>query len=196
MKRKNIYFLIGTICILVAAFIFAKNTLEDYEVNKTTQSITEQLIKDDDDASKEKGKYLKNPKMEMPVKEIDGHEYIGYVKIKRLGLKLPIMSSWSYEKIKISPARYQGSVYEDNMVLLAHNYHAHFGKLYQLEKNDEIVFYDMDDNEFVFKVKDKEEIRGDKLDELLSGEWDLTLFTCTLSGEFRTVIRCDLVDEL
>lgn len=195
MKRKNIYFLIGTICILVAAFIFAKNTLEDYEVNKTTQSITEQLIKDDDDASKEKGKYLKNPKMEMPVKEIDGHEYIGYVKIKRLGLKLPIMSSWSYEKIKISPARYQGSVYEDNMVLLAHNYHAHFGKLYQLEKNDEIVFYDMDDNEFVFKVKDKEEIRGDKLDELLSGEWDLTLFTCTLSGEFRTVIRCDLVEE-
>lgn len=196
MRSRNIYFLIGTLCILVAAFIFVKNTFEDYKVNQTTQSITEQLIQDKDDPSNEKGRYLKNPKMEMPVKEIDGYEYIGYVKIKRLGLKLPIMSSWSYEKIKISPARYQGSVYEDNMVLLAHNYHAHFGKLYQMEIGDEIVFYDMDDNEFIFKIKDKEEIRGDKLDELLSGEWDLTLFTCTLSGEFRTVIRCDLVDEL
>ena len=28
--------------------------------------------------------------------------------------------------------------------------------------------------------------------ELLSGDWDLTLFTCTLGGKSRVVVRCKI----
>lgn len=151
------------------------------------------LLKEQLKALGHKKKYLENPHMEMPIKSIDGQDYIGYLKIKKLALNLPIISEWSYEKIKIAPARYQGSAYLKNMVLLAHNYQSHFGKLENLEMGDEVHFTDMDGNDFSFSVISKEEISGDNVKQLLDGNWDLTLFTCTLSGEFRTVIRCQLV---
>lgn len=182
----------GTVCICLAVLLFAKNIFEDLAVNKNTQIVVDKIIQSQDNESIEQKKYLDNPNMEMPIKVINGHDYIGYLKVKSLDLNLPVLSSWSYPNIKISPARYKGSVYQNNMIILAHNYKAHFGKLHRLKENDEIIFYDMANNKFTFKVRFIEEVRGDEVEKLLSGDWDLTLFTCTLDGEFRVVIRCDV----
>ncbi|MDO5027575.1 MAG: sortase [Tissierellia bacterium] len=192
LRVKNLYFLIGTICICAAAFLFAKNILEDKAVNKNTQIIVDKIKQAKAKEGIDKKRYLDNPNMEMPIKMINGYDYIGYLRIESLELDLPILSSWSYPNIKISPARFQGSIYQNNMIILAHNYDAHFGKLYKLKENDKICFYDMANNKFTFKVKIIEDVRGDEVEKLLSGDWDLTLFTCTLSGEFRTLVRCDL----
>ena len=132
-----------------------------------------------------------NPSMEMPVKTIKGHAYIGYLKIEALGLELPVLNQWSYPLIRVSPARYQGSIYEHNMVILAHNYRAHFGGLHRLESGDTIEFTDMADNTFQYKVRKVEEISGDNPDALLSEKADLTLFTCTLGGKSRVVVHCE-----
>lgn len=93
--------------------------------------------------------------MEMPKVIIDGNEYIGYLIIPSLGLELPVLSSWSYPKIRIAPARYEGSVYLNNMILLAHNYRAHFGKIHLLDTGDLVQFKDMDNNLFDFAVEKK-----------------------------------------
>lgn len=82
------------------------------------------------------------------------------------------------------------------MVLLARNYQSYFGNLERLELGDMLYFSDMDGNDFHYKVTSKEEISGDDVTKLLDGDWDLILFTCTLSGEFRTVIRCEEVNAL
>lgn len=105
-------------------------------------------------------------------------------------MDLPIISEWSYTLIRISPARFKGSVYENNMIILAHNYEAHFVYLYKLVRGEEVEFVDMNDNHFIYNVKDVEKIRKDKMNELLLGNWDLTLFTCNLDGKFRIVVRC------
>lgn len=64
---------------------------------------------------------------DMPTLEIDGQAYIGYLELPTLGLTLPVMSDWSYEKLRIAPCRCWGSVYDDSLVILAHNYARHFG---------------------------------------------------------------------
>lgn len=72
----------------------------------------------------------------MPTLEIDGQAYIGYLELPTLGLTLPVMSDWSYEKLRIAPCRYWGSVYGDSLVILAHNYARHFGGIKDLEIGD------------------------------------------------------------
>jgi len=32
------------------------------------------------------------------------------------------------------------------------------------------------------------------VEEMTAGEWDLTLFTCTLGGRSRVTVRCELVE--
>lgn len=66
--------------------------------------------------------YILNPEMDMPTQEIDGQDYIGTLVIESLGLSLPIISEWSYPRLRIAPCRYAGSAYLDNMVIAAHNY--------------------------------------------------------------------------
>ena len=41
----------------------------------------------------------------MPTVTIDGYDYIGYVEAPVLGLKLPVMAEWDYDRLKIAPCR-------------------------------------------------------------------------------------------
>ena len=36
----------------------------------------------------------------------------------------------------------------------------------------------------------------EQTEEMLSGEWDLTLFTCTLGGRQRVTVRCDRIEDM
>ena len=81
------------------------------------------------------------------------------------------------------------------MILLAHNYKVHFGKLHRLNIGDIIQFKDMNDNLFDFTVEKKEELDEIQVEDMVSGDWDLTLFTCTLGGEARTTIRCKRIEK-
>lgn len=192
MIRRNIYFYFGGTCILIALIFLTHNVTEDYKVNESTKKIVSELKESVENDSNQQNRYIDNPKMEMPIKQINGYDYIGYLRIKKLSLDLPIMNEWSYPLIRVSPARFKGSIYENNMIILAHNYKAHFGYLYKLDRGDMVEFVDMDNNHFIYQVEKVEKINGDKMEELLSGNWDLTLFTCTLGGKSRVVVRCKI----
>ena len=192
MIRRNIYFYFGGVCIFIALIFLTHNVTEDYKVDESTKKIVSELKESVENDSNQQNRYIDNPKMEMPIKQINGYDYIGYLRIKKLSLDLPIMNEWSYPLIRVSPARFKGSIYENNMIILAHNYKAHFGYLYKLDRGDMVEFVDMDNNHFIYKVEEVEKINGDKMEELLSGVWDLTLFTCTLGGKSRVVVRCKI----
>lgn len=131
--------------------------------------------------------------MEMPVKTVDGVDYIGVIAVPSLSLELPVASEWSYERLKISPCRYSGSVYSGDMVLCAHNYSSHFGQIKTLKPGDAVVFTDVDGNVYNYEVAELETLQPAAVDEIKSGEWDLTLFTCTIGGQTRVTVRCDRV---
>jgi len=139
--------------------------------------------------------YMLNPEMEMPVEEIDGVEYIGMLSIPVLELELPVISQWSYPGLKIAPCRYVGSAYLDNLVIAAHNYQSHFGLLKTLSQGDMITFTDMDGNVFRYEVAALETLAPTDIEGMVSEEYALTLFTCTLGGASRVTVRCDRVEE-
>lgn len=135
--------------------------------------------------------YLADPEMPMPTVSFDGNDYIGRVDIPSLGLSLPVISEWSYPRLKIAPCRYTGSAYLDNLIIAAHNYSSHFGNLNRLNNGDTVTFTDVDGNQFTYAVSLIEDLPGTAIEEMQAGEWDLTLFTCTLGGRSRVTVRCE-----
>ena len=136
-----------------------------------------------------------DPNRAMPTVTIDGHDYIGTLTIPALELELPIMSGWSYPKLRIAPCRYTGSVYQDNLVLMAHNYATHFGRIKDLRSGDRIFFTDMDGQTVEYEVIALDVLQPTAIEEMTAGEYDLTLFTCTYGGKSRVTLRCDRVEE-
>lgn len=136
--------------------------------------------------------FVRYPDMEMPMKEIDGETYIGVVEIPSLELSLPVMSDWSYPQLKKAPCRYVGSVYSHDVVICGHNYDRHFGRLKELVPGDEVRFTDMDGNVFRYSVCAVEQLAKTAVEEMQTGDWDLTLFTCTKGGVMRVTVRCAL----
>jgi len=130
---------------------------------------------------------------EMPVVDIKGHGYIGFVGIPTLQKELPVMAGWTYPKLKISPCRYTGSVYTDDMVIMAHNYSHHFGTLQNLRTGDVITFTDMNGVTVRYEVVALDILQPTAVEEMTSGEFDLTLFTCTYGGKTRVTVRCDRI---
>lgn len=134
-------------------------------------------------------------KTEMPVVEIDGEDYVGFVAIPTLGLELPVTAKWSYTKLKNTPCRFTGDMYSDDLVIMAHNYDRHFGGLKELRVGDSVTFTDMDGETIAYVVAAKDILDPNAVEEMTAGEYDLTLFTCTYGGEKRVTVRCDRVDE-
>ena len=132
---------------------------------------------------------------ELPVLEVDGHRYIGTVSIPVIDVALLVQEDWSLAQLKNSPCRYMGSPYQGDLIICAHNYTTHFGRLKNLLPGDEVIFTDVEGNEFRYTVVEQETLAGTAMEEMESGEWDLTLFTCTLGGQMRVTVRCDLLEN-
>lgn len=130
---------------------------------------------------------------EMPEVEIKDNRYIGFLSLPDLGLELPIMSTWSYPQLNIAPCRYTGSVRGEDLVLMAHNYDSHFGRLSQLDLGDGVSFTDMDGQTTYYEVVGKDVLDPTAVEEMTSGTFDLTLFTCTYGGGSRVTVYCDRV---
>lgn len=132
---------------------------------------------------------------EMPTLPLNGYRYIGVLQIPALELSLPVMEDWDYDRLNISPCRFTGNLYDGDLVLCAHNYPQHFGNLKELDVGAAVRFTDAEGNVFRYEVKTIDSVGGDDLDGMLGGEWDLTLFTCTTSGQTRYVVRCAYTEE-
>lgn len=127
----------------------------------------------------------------MPTTEVDGEAYIGVLEIPALELSLPIISQWSDSRLRIAPCRYKGSAYLDDLIIAGHDYRSHFGRLKDLQIGDMVYFTDAEGNRFSYTVSEQDELAGAAVEEMEAGDWDLTLFTCTVGGKARVTVRCE-----
>lgn len=215
MKKGNVFIIIGLLLIAAALLLTGYNVWDSHRAGQVTYEALEQLTPlINDDPVPVEGRiavessapvtslideieypdYILNPEMEMPTADIDGNDYIGILSIPVMELELPILSDWDYSKLKISPCRYTGSAYLDNMVICAHNYDIHFGYLKYLSYGDTITFTDVDGNVFKYKVIEVLTLQPTAIEEMITGDWDLTLFTCTIGGATRVTVRCEKVE--
>lgn len=160
---------------------------ETVEPDETFEAISDEVAYD------EALEPTATPIPEMPTMMIDGHEYIGYLEMPTIGITLPVMSDWSYKKLRIAPCRYWGSAYDDSMVILAHNYDRHFGRISSLNVGDPVQFVDADGNIFKYVVAAHETLERLQMRKMVDNDYDLTLFTCTYGGGKRVTVRLERV---
>lgn len=207
-KKKNwigkIFTITGLLLFAAALALSVYNLWDGYRAEQSREKLLEeyrdknQNISDEGEQAEESDgqtpDYQLNPEMEMPevrLEELDGAACIGVLEIPEIDLKLPVLSEWSYPLLKKAPCRYSGSAYLDNLVIAAHNYRTHFGKLKELEVGTEVIFTDAAENRFEYKVAAVEALTPQSVEDMTSGEWALSLFTCTLDGKNRVTVRCD-----
>lgn len=213
MKAKigNIFMAVGMVFLLGALSLFVYNQREATAAEQSAQELLPQLIQkmqEDSITAEPEQEYEVPPGFEdldlppvlpeteseiMSELEIEDHSYIGYLSIPKLGLDLPIMSNWDYDSLKIAPCRYYGSVTGEDLVLMAHNYKRHFGRLSDLTEGDSVLFVDIKGNVTAYEVIAKDVLAATAIEEMTSGAYDLTLFTCTYSGQERITVFCDKI---
>lgn len=186
-KMGNIFMALGIALVLSALSLFLLNVYKAHEADESTKNILPKII--DHIPNEVPKKYS----MEMRKVKIEDNYYIGYINFPYAGLKLPVMSDWSYTKLNIAPCRYYGSDKEHNLVIAGHNFTRHFGVLSRTSIGDIITFTDMDGITNVYKVLAIDILLPNAVEEMINGEYDLTLFTCTYGGKNRITIRCDQV---
>lgn len=196
MNKKGSRWILLGMAMIIASILWASyNIFVTNHAGKSAEAAAKQLeeviptASSTDETEEEYPDYILNPNMDMPMKKLDDAVYIGLLEIPDLGLKLPIQKQWSYSNMKISPCRYEGSVYTNNMVICGHNYTKHFRPLFHIQSGTDVYFTDIDGNRFAYQVIEREVLNGKDVENMLSGSWDLTLFTCNSSGTSRVTVR-------
>lgn len=200
-KGRRAGILLAAVCLTGAAVFTLSNLRESTESGNQVQNALSELLpvvyanatqpeKSNAASSETDGTEIPLEVPEMPVRDIDGTDYIGYLEIPSLELTLPIQSQWSYAGLRVAPGRFTGNVYSKDLVLCTHNYPQHFGRIGSLNIGDSVNFTDMDGNVHSYRVAALETMAPEDVDGMLSGDWDLTLFTCTLGGKSRVTVRC------
>lgn len=124
---------------------------------------------------------------------VNGHNYIGIVYIPILNnLALPVIENCTESNLKVSVCRYSGSLKENNIVIAGHNYKSSFGKLSSLEVGNIVYFKDVNGAVYKYHCKFIETLSPKSVNEMVTGDWDLTLFTCTYNGANREAYRFEL----
>lgn len=197
--KKRCFVILSTLLFVVALGFSIYNIREAKKASDASNHVVSELLPmiEEQQAElpeEEKPTYITHPDMEMPTLLIDGKRYLGYLEIPNLGLVLPIAAGeCTQEKLKDTPCFYKGSVYQNNMVIAGHNYARHFSKLRRLDVGTPIKFTDAAGNVFQYKVGWAETIFPTDIERMtVSKGWDLSLFTCTYSGEQRYTLRCIL----
>ena len=192
-NRGTVWINAGLLLIAAALFLSVYNEWESHEARDSAQQVIAQLC---DELPTEAGEptTLPDVRREMPVKNINGRDYIGVLSIPSLELELPVISQWDYPALKVAPCRYSGSLYQDNLIICAHNYASHFGKLKELQPGDIVLFTDMDEHVVTFQMVERETLNPMDTEGMEAGDWDLTLFTCTIDGQTRVTIRLERVE--
>ncbi len=202
-KGINIYIILGLALIVSALAFTFYNMWDENRAAKQVDDVSSRLRElvskavyqySDDPDEIEYPDYELNEDMNMPILFVDGYNYVGILKIPNLGLELPVLDTWDYDKLKIAPCTYKGSPYKDNFIILAHNYNCHFASLDKLKIDNKVYFTDMDGNEFEYKVVELEILKETQVADMEAGDWDLTLFTCNLSGRQRITVRCEKIE--
>lgn len=205
-KRGTIPMLIGLLLMAAALLLTIYNYWDSNRAGEAAQevlvSLQEELPKELHPASDRTRPTVYLPEAtepevipEMPTQERGGYYYIGVLTVPCFDLQLPIMNEWNYKRLETAPCRYSGSYFTNDLVLCGHNYNTHFAHLKGIDLGEDIYLTTVDGFVYHYVVDNVETVNPTEIDRMLTGDWDLTLFTCHTGGRTRCAVRCVLADE-
>ncbi len=210
MKKQHMWCWIvvaGAMLLAAALFLVLYNLHEDEESRKASeviltelqQEISEHPVPTEPEPTRPindlYAEYETEPETAAytdPSLEIDDSVYVGVISIPDLGVELPVMQTWSYPNLRVAPCVYSGAAASGDLIIAAHNYKSHFGRLSSLYSGSLIYFTDVSGRVYEYEVVQTDTIGGYDAPSMREGggtAWNLTLFTCTLSGRSRVSVR-------
>lgn len=184
-KISKIFFGLGTILIILSIFFLINDLNEDKLAGATSKKVLGIIENDLDNNDNSNKNYVDDTIL------IDGYNYIGIIEIPSINLKLPVISTFDYDRLKIAPCIYYGSIETNDLVICGHSYLAHFGNLYKLQPKDIIIINDFH-KQYIYEVEAIEILEATDINNMLDSQFDLTLYTCTKDSLRRVTIRANL----
>lgn len=188
--------IIGVICLAAAVFLIVYNIVNGLRAESFSRAVVseiEEYIAENETEQQNETAPTKTEQNKVSDRIFESYSYIGYLTIPDLSLKLPVMSDWSYEGLNLSPCRYSGSVETNDLVIAAHNYDSHFGRISELSNGAQVLFADLNGSTERYEVVSVDTLNPVEIEKMTSGDYDLSLFTCTPSGMARVTVRCDKI---
>lgn len=185
----------GVLLIVISLFITFNNKYEEIEAgNQSKEALS--IIKDEIVALNHSNEPIENETeiTDMKTVTINGEDYIGTITIPSINLELPVISEYSYNRLKKAPCRYYGNIYSNDLIICAHAYKTHFRALNKVKQNDLIIFTTIDGKNHIYEVLEIEVLNPTDVDKMINNEFDLTLYTCTSDNNGRITIRCNKVN--
>ena len=193
-KLGGVLIVLGVTLMMVATMIVMYNLDHDGDVGAATDEIvsalSEAIANREGALPKSEAEAIAMRESGTDVVYVDGRAYIGYLTVPSQNLELPILSSWSYDNLKIAPCSYSGSIYGNDLVLAGHNYRSHFGRLNNLSIGDTIRFINVFGVVTDYRVAELQVLRPTAVEKMVNSRFDLTLFTCNMAGNARFTVRC------
>ena len=208
-KRKgkgNFLIAIGIVFIIAASGLVIYNVLDARRAEEASNQIAHDLMDDIRDSIEDNLAAFPygSPDTPMPTIVVDGYEYIGILEMPSLDLTLPVMKDWDYDRLKISPCRFSGSYYADDLVICAHNYAKHFSPVKWIDIGADVYFTNVLGLTIHYVVTNRETVEPTDVATMVENtknsessilEWDMTLFTCNTGGQTRCAVRCSRVED-
>lgn len=207
MRRRmseQLCLLLGSALMLAAVCLYVYDRLEDARAGAQATSVVSQLRQSQSIAAVSETEQPADSAESLPTEDAESEsesasetpassierEYLGVLTIPVLGLELPVQTEWSKANLKVSPCRQCGSVEGGDLVIAAHNYKSHFGRLGSLSEGDEVRFALQNGAEAVYAVERVATISPDEPEALREGGCPLVLYTCTPGGKARVAVYC------
>ena len=186
----------GSLLVLAALLLTAYNLVQDRRAGDAAASLTAQLdaqmpavtMAANQTAGEDVPDRIETDAMNSL--SVAGLDCIGVLDIPALELHLPVLKDYSTTALQTAPCCYAGSLQMNDLVLAGHNYRTHFGHLSNLETGDTVTITDVQGTQYTYLVTDLLTLPGTDVTGMLTGDWDLTLYTCTLGGANRITVRC------
>ena len=195
--------LLGILCILSSIGLVAYNRWEEESAEEMANALLEEVHNIIDESQTELP--LPNDTEMIPTEtesmkemesiQVGGYDCIGILSIPVIELELPVLTDWDYVKLKNAPCHYYGTYYEKNFVIAAHYYKSHFGRISELEQGDIVIFTDVNGVEYYYEVVLLETLPKEATKEMITSDFDLSLYTCTPGGANRVTVRCSVVED-
>lgn len=185
---------LGAVLVAAALALFAYNQWDARRAEAAAGEALAGVVASIEDMSADDAGYPDpyDPAMDEVV--VGGYAYIGYLSIPDIDLELPVMSTWDYDRLSIAACRYSGSVKTDDLVIAAHNYALKYlGVFTAAEPGMAVYFTDVHGTRTAYRVAATEVLAPTDVEGMTSGEYDLTLFSCTYDSANRVAVRCDRV---
>ena len=179
---------VGTLLILSSICLLMYFKFEDNYAGKKSKQILDE-IKIDLDNFKEES----ISSSDIKYKYYSGYEAVGIISIPTLNLELPVLASWNYDKLKVAPSIYYGSLNKKGLIICGHNYESHFKYLPNLNMGDYIIITDLNNEKYYYKVESKKVLDPTSINEVMNTDYDLILFTCVKDGYARYAVYCEKV---